>query len=192
MTFSWAAGLLRGIGWAAALAASASSAAAAATIEGVRDTLCLLFRVCLLRAHDDARKASRKGQGPVSFTWPSPDHRQPAADAQDLTRDVIGAGAEKEQHRLRDLNRPGEAAERNGADQRLLHALRLALKQRRIGRAGAHAVDVDVVSRHFARQGFGKSDQTAFGGGIDGLAGAADAAGIAGDIDDLAAPGRHH
>src|SRR5215204_738760 len=78
------------------------------------------------------------------------DHRKTAADAQYLPGDVIRAPSEKEHDRLGDLLRLGDAAERDSPGQRLAHAFRLGLEQRRVGRARADAVDVYLMARHLA------------------------------------------
>src|SRR6516225_10220356 len=106
-------------------------------------------------------------------------HRQAAANAQYLSGDVIRPGAQKEHDRLGDLNWLGDPAKRDGPGQRLLHPLRLALEERRVGRTGADAIDVDAVTREFPRKRFGKRDQPALRRGINGFAGAADAPRIA-------------
>src|SRR3984893_17178884 len=91
----------------------------------------------------------------------SPNHGQPAADAQHLTGNVIRAAAQKEHHRLGDFLGLGDPAKRDRPGQRLAHPLRLLLEQGRVGRAGADAVDVDVIARHLAGQRFGEGDQAA-------------------------------
>ena len=55
-----------------------------------------------------------------------------------------------------------------------------------------NAVDVDAVARHLARQRLRKGDQPTFGGGINRLAGAADATGVARYVDDFAGARRDH
>src|SRR5262249_45059769 len=101
-------------------------------------------------------------------------HRQAAAYAQYLSRDVIRPGAQKEHDRLSDLDRLCDPAKRDGAGQRLLHPLRLAPEERRVGRTGAYAVDVDAVTGELARERFGERDQPPFRRGINGFAHAAD------------------
>ena len=72
------------------------------------------------------------------------------------------------------------AAERDGAAERLAQLVgvarpfQVAGEQRRLGDAGAHHVDRDVVPRVLARERLGQRDQPALAGGVHGLAGGAD------------------
>ena len=74
----------------------------------------------------------------------------------------------------------------------LLRPSRLALKERRIGRAWTDAVDVDSVPRQLACKRFGKRDQPALGCGVNGLDDTADPPDIARYVDDLASARGDH
>src|SRR5205814_4606129 len=81
-------------------------------------------------------------------------HRQSAADAQHLAGDVIRTATQKEHDGFGDFLGLRNAAERDRPGQGFAHAFGLSLEERRVGRAGADAIDVDAIARHLTRQGF--------------------------------------
>src|ERR1051325_2012117 len=116
----------------------------------------------------------------------SVNHCQAAADAQHLAGDVIRTAAQKEHDRLGDFLGLRDATKWDHPGQGFAHALGLALEERRVGRTGADAIDVDAIARHLTRQRLGECDDAALRRSVDRLAHAADPAGIARNIDDLA------
>ncbi len=117
----------------------------------------------------------------------STSHGQAAADADHLSGDERRGVRREEQHGRGDLLRPRQAAKRDGFDQRLFQPLGLGVEQRRVGRARAHAVDRDLVPGHLPGQRLGQRDHPALGARVDGFPGAADAARVAGQVDDAPA-----
>src|SRR5262249_42007492 len=115
-----------------------------------------------------------------------------AAHAHHLAGDVVGLRAGEEQYSVRDFLRFGEAPEGDGLEEGLAQLLRAGGKHRRIGRTRTYAIDVDRVSGHLARERLGESNKPTFGAGINGLAAATDASGVAGNVDDLAAVSGDH
>src|ERR1035437_5360732 len=119
-------------------------------------------------------------------------HRQAAAHAQDLARDVVRTQTGEKEYSIGDFLGFGKAPERDGPLESLQMFLRHCLQERRFGGTRADAVDVDVVARHFAGQRLCKGNDAALGAGIDSLPQTADPAGVAADVDNLAGVALHH
>src|SRR4029077_6319436 len=125
-------------------------------------------------------------------------HRQAAGNADDLTRHETRVVAGQEGDQSRNVVRLPQTFERDRLPQALVHLLpELAIaeermQQRRVGRAGTHDIDPDVVARIFPSDRLRERDQPALARGIHRLARGSDAACIGGDVDDRPAPSSDH
>ncbi len=106
--------------------------------------------------------------------------------------DVAGPRRGQEGHRMGDVGRLAEAAQRDLRQQR--PSLLFGQRGGHVGvdEAGRHAVDGDAAAAEFARQRARHAGHAGLGGRVVGLAGVAGGADHRGDVDDAAVALLHH
>src|SRR5436305_8669200 len=124
-------------------------------------------------------------------------HREAAADADGLAGDEGGLVRGEERDDAGDVVRLAEPPERYRPGQGLAQLRSRELgEQRGVSRAGAHAVDPDLVPCHLPGQRLGEGDHAALGGGVDRLARGSDPARVRTQVHHgpgaLAGHHRHH